>query len=90
MVDTAKEPEQMEEIPEKSPKKKGESKKNISTNGSMRLMSLGVYQANTKREDITDVLLAGFRVWMKIEKGEPLRSRTRNQWGKLLNEYLKS
>ena len=56
----------------------------------MRRMSLGVYQANTKRDDITDTLLAGFRVWMKTAKNEPLRSRTKVQWGKLLNEYLKS
>lgn len=55
-----------------------------------KLMSLGLYAANTKRKDITYVLQEGFRVWMKTTKNQPLRARTSSEWDKLFDEYLKS
>lgn len=55
-----------------------------------RLLSLSEYAANTKREDITETLQAGFRMWMQTAKNEPLRARTDREWNKLFDEYLKS
>ena len=55
-----------------------------------KVMSLGEYAANTSREDITDVLQAGFRVWMKTAKNQPLRARSLSEWDELFDEYLKS
>lgn len=66
----------MAEKPKKAPK-------------DMKLMSLGEFYANTKREEISSVLVAGFRVWMKQEKGTSLRSRMMSQWDQLFNDYLK-
>lgn len=83
------ETEIVEEIRHTDKPSKGRDKPS-SKNGDMKLMSLGLFAANTNREDITDVLQAGFRVWMKTAKGQPLRSRTAAEWDKLFNEYLKS
>ena len=76
--------------PASDPKQTKGRAKAASNNGDMKLMSLGIFAANTPREDITVVLQAGFRVWMKTAKHQPLRSRTAAEWDKLFNEYLKS
>lgn len=89
----AKEKEVVEEVEPVKVDSKSNTKdkaKPASNNDSMKLMSMGLYAMNTAREDITDVLQAGFRVWMKTAKNESLRSRSTSEWDKLFDEYLKS
>ncbi len=54
-----------------------------------QLISLAEYRVLTER-DISYVLTQGFRVWMKVDKAEPLRTRKFADWDKLFEEYLKS
>ena len=56
---------------------------------SKRLISLSEFR-NDNPGKISPVLEAGFRMWMKVDKQEPLRARTDAEWQKLLSEYLKS
>lgn len=53
------------------------------------LISLSEYKT-VSRHDITPVLEHGFRVWMQVEKKQPLSSRVESEWDNLFVEYLKS
>jgi len=67
-------------------KKQNETNKEVV---SKRLISLSEFR-NDNPGAISPVLEAGFRMWMKVDKQEPLRTRTDAGWQKLLSEYLKS
>jgi len=56
---------------------------------SKRLISLSEFR-NDNPGAMSPVLEAGFRMWMKVDKKESLRTRTNAEWQKLLSEYLKS
>ena len=72
--------------------KKGNGKKSTAKKTEPKpkhLISFSEYRATTERE-VTFVLMSGFKVWMKTDKKEPLRSRTFSDWENLIEEYLKS
>ena len=74
----------------KSPAEKGKSAPAKKPVPAKHLISFSEYRAAAGRDEITPVLENGFRVWMKMVKDEPLRSRIIRDWDNLINQYLKS
>lgn len=83
-----------EPVPTGTSKKTGGSKKvgtkPVPRSDSKQLISFSEYRATADRDEVTDILEQGFRVWMKTVKQEPLRTRTFSEWNNLIDEYLKS
>jgi hypothetical protein len=58
--------------------------KTIKPKADLRKYSLTEYVRNA---EVPATFEAGFRVWMKLDKKEPLKGRTKSEWDSLMKQY---